>query len=116
MTEAEKIILEQIEKIQSCIKVVSNGNKSIVPISRFAESNSTSYGPVFICFSHLDLMLHVVDIFNTLNHSESKTFHSDKFQLIKERDQLIIVPLEEKKTSIYFEIQQQERMLLLILK
>jgi len=103
MTEAEKIILEQIEKFRA-VSVVSNGNKSIVPISDLLKATAPHTVLFYLLQPFGFNATHVVDIFNTLNHSESKTFHSDKFQLIKERDQLIIVPLEEKKTSIYFEI------------
>ncbi len=104
VTEAEKIILEQIEKFRVA-SVVTNEKEAIIFISDLLKATAPHTVLYYILQPFGFNSTNISDIFKTLSHSESKTFYSDKFQLIKERNQLILTPSEEKKTdNLCFEI------------
>ena len=104
VADAEQIIHEHIEKFRAA-SVVTDENKTIVPISDLLNTSAAQTLLFYILQPYGFNATHTVDIFKSLNHSESKTFYSDSFQLVKEREQLVIIPFEKKRISkIYFEI------------
>ena len=98
VSEAEKIILEQIERFRT-VSVVTNEKKTIISISDLLKTTAPHTVLYYILQPFGFNSTNVFDIFKSLSHAESKTFYSDRFQLIKERNQLILTPFEEKKTD-----------------